>query len=124
MVISLIQTLLNEDSMELVRDEVPNILKRKGLNPEYKSIDTKDHARFDLIRSKFLEVSGEAANSIKSGNPEIVLSTMANLMEIMGVAANQYGLTMMEIKNERDKKRKLKGGHSNFYVLINPDKRF
>ena len=110
--------------MELIRDEIPNILKRKGLNPDYRSLDKKDHNRFDLIKNKFMIISGEAANSIKSGNPEEVLSCMANLMEIMGVAVNHYDLTMMDVKQERDKKRKLKGGHSNFYVLINPDKKF
>lgn len=103
---------------ELVRDNIPDILKRKGLNPEYRFIDEKDHNRFDFIRDKFVGVSGEAAKAIKSGNPEEVLTALANVMEMVGVAAKQYGVTFNQIKQERDKKRATKGGFDNFTVLI------
>jgi NTP pyrophosphatase (non-canonical NTP hydrolase) len=75
------------------------------MNPVYKCIDEKDHTRFDVIRDKFVGVTGEAAKAIKSGNPEEVLSALANVMEIVGVAASQYQLTMNDVKQERDKKR-------------------
>lgn len=106
--------------MQLIRDEVPAILRRQGLNPIYKAVHVHDHARYDLIRDKLLEVSGEAAIAIKSGNPEEVLSKLASLMEVMGTAASQYRLNLNDVKIERDRKRKVKGSYAQFYVLINP----
>lgn len=107
---------------ELVRDKVPEILKRKGMNPEYRIISEIDHNRFDFIRDKFVAVSGEAAKAIKGGNPEEVLSALANMMEIVGVASKQYNLSLNDIKLERDKKRRVKGGFDEFIVLVNPNK--
>lgn len=109
---------------QLVRDKIPEILKIKGLNPNYTLISEKDHNRYDYIRSKFLEYTGEAANSIKSGNPEEVLSALANVMEIVGVAAKQYEISLNQIKQERDKKRALKGGFDDFTVLIQPNTKY
>lgn len=107
--------------MQLVRDEVPAILRRQGLNPVYKAVHMHDHTRYDLIRDKLLEVSGEAALAIKSGNPEEVLGKLASLMEVMGVAAAQYRLNLNDVKTERDRKRRVKGSYAQFYALINPN---
>jgi predicted house-cleaning noncanonical NTP pyrophosphatase (MazG superfamily) len=108
--------------MELVRDGVPEILKIKGLNPVYRMLDANDHQRFDLIQSKFLEASGEAAKALKSGNAEDVLSMLANVMELVGVAAAQYKLNMNDVKQERDKKRRTKGGYDKFTVLVSANR--
>lgn len=102
---------------KLVRDEVPSILIRQGLNPSYRSLSFHDHNRYDYLRDKLLEVSGEAARAVKTGNPEHVLGSLGSLLEVMGVVASQYRLNLNDVRDERDRKRKVKGGYAKFYVL-------
>lgn len=108
--------------MELVRDLVPNLLKRKGLNPEYRIIQENDTSRFDIIRDKFVGVTGEAARAIKSGNPEDVVIALAAVMEIVGLAGKQYNISLNQIQEARNLRRKLKGGYEEFFVLITPNR--
>lgn len=107
---------------ELVRDKVPEILIRQGMNPEIIFLSPKDHQRFEAIRNKLALVSGEALKAFKSGNPEEVLSALANLMELVGVAGKEYGISMQQIRQERDKKRAIKGGFDKFTILLHPNK--
>jgi predicted house-cleaning noncanonical NTP pyrophosphatase (MazG superfamily) len=108
--------------MKLVRDKVPQMLILKGLNPEYRLLDVNDHNRFDIIKDKLAEVSGEAMLAIKSGNAEQALTALANLMDVTTLAAKQYDLTVSMLKQERDKKRATKGSFDNFTILINPNR--
>ena len=108
--------------MQLVRDKVPQMLIVKGLNPEYRLLDVNDHNRYDLIRDKLAEVSGEAMKAIKSGNAEEALMALANLMDVTTLAAKQYDITVSMLKQERDKKRATKGSFDNFTVLINANR--
>ena len=110
--------------MKLVRDKVPQMLVMKGLNPEYRLLAENDHTRYDMIRDKIAEVSGEAMLAIKSGNAETVLTALSNLMDVTTLAAKQYGLNVSMLKQERDKKRATKGSFDNFTVLISENKQF
>ena len=96
---------------KLVRDRIPEIIKRNGENPD--SRIAGEEAFLSLLQKKLLEESSEF--SMKPGAEEL-----SDVLEVVLALAGELGMTWEELEKAGGRKRAERGGFSGRVVLREP----
>lgn len=97
--------------MKLVRDRIPEIIKKAGESDHYNIDRCFDNT---VYREKLLEKIKEEAAELSS-RPS--LEEMADVMEVVLAIAKNFGYTKEDIEKYREKKLEEKGGFEAGYLL-------
>lgn len=104
-----------EDSLEffkIVRDKIPEIIKRKG---EIANIIKLDGEALMLALQKKLIEEAFEAHDAKSGTE--LIGELADLLEVIHALAKKLGVSLDEIESERQAKRERRGGFDKGILL-------
>jgi predicted house-cleaning noncanonical NTP pyrophosphatase (MazG superfamily) len=95
--------------MKLVRDRVPDIIRRSGREPEVRRI-SGDELK-DALKEKLVE---EARELKDSGD---VYGELADVLEVIDAIIKCYGLDRGKLEDARKKKLDRAGGFEECYLL-------
>ena len=95
--------------MKLVRDKIPEIIRRKGGTPKIQIADNKMY--WEFLKKKLLE---EVEEFLKEENVE----ELADILEVIHTICRFKNWDFEEVENFRAKKRKEKGGFERRIILI------
>ncbi len=90
---------------KLVRDKIPEILKRKNANPEIEILD--DSIYFEKLNEKLLEECNEV---IEASNKNSKIEEIADVLEVIMAMAKVLNVSFEYIENIRLKKLHNRGG--------------
>jgi predicted house-cleaning noncanonical NTP pyrophosphatase (MazG superfamily) len=96
-------------SEKLVRDRIPEIIKKNGDTAIIRVADN-DGEYLELLKRKLIEEAREFADGAK---PE----ELADVLEVMRALCELSGLTMGQIEQLADNKKAERGGFEQRYVL-------
>ena len=94
---------------KLVRDKIPEIIKKSGADAEIKILDNNEY--IDFLNEKLKEEVGEYLQS-KS------IEELADILEVMGAIVKAQGATWDELTTVRKKKKEKNGGFDKRYLLV------
>lgn len=101
---------------KLVRDNIPDILKEKGMTPYTKTL-TPDLATV-WLKAKLVEEADEAT---RANSREKMKEELADVFEAAHALAKSYGITSGEIEIARGAKLKTHGGFTNLTFVTHVD---
>jgi superfamily II DNA or RNA helicase/predicted house-cleaning noncanonical NTP pyrophosphatase (MazG superfamily)/HKD family nuclease len=93
---------------KLVRDRIPEIIRRHGKTPFTRRIGGKEAA--SAIGEKILEEAFELYSQFTRGNREEILKESADVLEIVLKALENHGLTLEDLLSQANSRRKERGG--------------
>jgi predicted house-cleaning noncanonical NTP pyrophosphatase (MazG superfamily) len=93
---------------KLVRDKIPEIIKKKGGNPITHIADEAEY--WEKLKEKLLE---EIAEFKEDESPE----EFADLLEVVYAIADYKGFNLEEIEKIREKKAEERGGFKDRIIL-------
>lgn len=93
---------------KLVRDKIPEIIKRAGKECDIKIVSKKE--KYEFLESKLQE---EVNEFLQDKN----LEELADVMEVLFGLADSLGYSEEELLKARDKKNEERGGFKNGIVL-------
>jgi predicted house-cleaning noncanonical NTP pyrophosphatase (MazG superfamily) len=96
---------------KLVRDEIPTIIRRAGGLARVRTL-SRDDAR-TLLARKLIEEAFEVWNCTK----EKMADELADVVEVVGALAEQYGITAASVEEIRLSKRESRGGFEKLIYL-------
>ncbi|MFI0373517.1 hypothetical protein ACH35V_37145 [Actinomadura sp. 1N219] len=96
---------------KLVRDRIPEIIRKDGRRPETRVAGPDEHAA--LLRAKLYEEAGEY---VASGDP----GELSDLLEVVHALAAVHGISPEELEEQRSAKAVIRGGFVNRIVLRLP----
>lgn len=96
-----------EQRGKLVRDRIPEIIKRNGEVPQVRTLASTAYKR--ALREKLLEEAAEVG-AAKTGTE--LLTELADVMEVLAALREVYGISHNEVEAVRRKRRKERGGFS------------
>ena len=99
---------VNKMSKKLVRDKIPDIIKKSGKKPVTRIANYDEYKK--ALREKFLE---EAKEFYESGEKEEI----ADLLEVIYSILKSEGLSLKEIEGIRKKKAKKRGSFDKKIIL-------
>lgn len=88
---------------KLVRDRIPEIIRRDGRVPVVETLDEDGYRR--ALLAKIAEEAGELAAA--DGD---VLDELADLLELVQAAAREFGLAPGAVQERAEAKRAARGG--------------
>lgn len=94
---------------KLVRDKIPEIIKRNGSQPVFRKLDDEEYYR--ELRNKLNEEVGEF---LSDNNAE----ELADIMEVVLALAAHLGHSAANLEKIRADKAKKRGGFDKRYYLI------
>ncbi|MBI2583664.1 MAG: nucleoside triphosphate pyrophosphohydrolase [Candidatus Aenigmarchaeota archaeon] len=94
--------------MKLVRDNVPDIMKEKGENAEFRQASEEEYKQ--LLKKKLVEEALEFQAESKT-------EELADVLEVLHALAEASGTVISEIEEIRKAKREERGGFSKRIVL-------
>lgn len=92
---------------KLVRDKIPEIIRREGRTPNVKELDVDGFK--DAIGRKLLEEAHEFFQSWRAGHAGEILKESADLLEVVLAALETQGLGWDDLLRERDRQRAQRG---------------
>lgn len=98
---------------KLVRDRIPEIIKKDGETPFVRKLSVKEF-KTEVLK-KVLE---EAKEFSEARNREELLKECADLQEILMVAMDAYKIDCRELNKVRNKRKKDRGGFAKRIFLI------
>ena len=94
---------------KMVRDKVPEIMKKEGCTGIItKTLDIDDYEK--ALALKLEEEAKEAAVEVRLSDREAVIEELADLKEVMLSISTYMEITEEEMEAYREKKKELKGG--------------
>lgn len=94
---------------KLVRDKIPEIIEASGKKAEIRIAGDAEYK--DLLGKKLLE---EVNEYLESNDPE----ELADIIEVVRALGKNYGITLEEILEMAEKKRRKRGGFDDKIVLL------
>lgn len=98
---------------KLVRDNMPEILRAQGGEPETRTLDEAEFKK--LIRLKLVTDAGEAR--VAATRDELI-KELADVLEIAEAIAAVEGIPMTEVTETKFKRRAVRGGFEKRIYLI------
>lgn len=96
---------------KLIRDRIPDLARIQGQELPVRSCRQGEMDLF--LRAKLVEEAEEAANS----GPRELLMELADLSEVITALLQEYGWSRADLEREQARKRHLRGGFTEGYVL-------
>ncbi|MDA4088064.1 phosphoribosyl-ATP pyrophosphohydrolase [Mycolicibacterium hassiacum] len=90
---------------KLVRDRIPDIIRRSGRTPRYRTLSTDEYRR--ALIDKLNEEVGELA---AAENQESILGEAADVVEVVAAIAAEYGADLGTVLDIASRKRTERGG--------------
>lgn len=90
---------------KLVRDRIPDIIRRSGRTPRYRTLSTDEYRR--ALIDKLNEEVGELA---AAENQESILGAAADVVEVVAAIAAEYGADLGTVLDIASRKRTERGG--------------
>ena len=102
---------------KLIRDKIPEIIKKSGWTPFIKTLDKK---RFPKeIKKKILE---EGKELMKAKNKKDIIDEIVDIQELLDILVFEIKTTKTEIKKQQKIKNKKRGGFKKRLFLIKQKK--
>lgn len=98
---------------KLVRDNVPEIMKAQGANPEVRILDDAEYKKF--LRLKLVEEAGET-NAAKTR--EDMVKELGDVWEVIEALMHNEGISPQEVQVLKQKRREERGGFLKRFFLI------
>ena len=96
---------------KLVRDNIPQAIKEKGEECEYRIMDEDEY--ITALRKKLLEEAQEAS----SATPDELLGELADVLQVIKDLGAMNGITFEQIENSRASKEERLGGFNDKIFL-------
>jgi predicted house-cleaning noncanonical NTP pyrophosphatase (MazG superfamily) len=93
---------------KLVRDKIPEIIKKEGRKPIFRVAEDKEFPV--LLQKKLVEEAGDLQNKLSADE-------LSDVLEVVLALAGSMGITWEELESAANKKRKEKGGFGEGFVL-------
>lgn len=103
---------------KLVRDGIPEIIKKKGEIPQTKILDKKEF--FKKIKKKILE---EANELVKAKGNKNILEEIADIQELIDVLTKEMNITWLRLRKLQVEKKEKRGGFEKRLFLIKTETR-
>ena len=98
---------------KLVRDKIPEIIKRDNCEPKTRTLDSKE-----FLVELFKKMSEEAQEFIEAKDDKnAVMKEITDIYEIIDTVIRLYGLNKEEIIALQEKRREERGGFKNMVFL-------
>jgi predicted house-cleaning noncanonical NTP pyrophosphatase (MazG superfamily) len=101
---------------KLVRDKIPDLIRKSGLIPEVRVLDTE--AYLTALHDKLPE---EAAELRSAPTPATALAEIAGVLEVLTTIAALHGASLQDIVDLAETTRAERGGFANRLWLENAD---
>lgn len=98
---------------KLVRDRIPEIIKAEGGEPEVRTLDSAEYAKY--VRLKLVEEAGEA-NAAKTR--EEMVKELSDVLEVMEALMRHEGIRPDEVTELKQKRREERGGFDKRIYLM------
>lgn len=98
---------------KLVRDNIPEIMKAQGLNPETRILDDVEYKKF--LRLKLVEEAGET-NAAKTH--EEIVKELGDVWEVIEAIMQNEGISPQDVQALKQKRREERGGFFKRIFLI------
>lgn len=98
---------------KLVRDNIPEIMKAQGNNPEVRILDGVEYKKF--LRLKLVEEAGET-NAAKTH--EDMVKELGDVWEVIEAIMKNEGVSSQEVQALKQKRREERGGFLKRIFLI------
>lgn len=98
---------------KLVRDNIPEIMKAQGSNPEVRVLDDAEYKKF--LRLKIVEEAGET-NAAKTR--EDMVKELGDVWEVAEAIMQNEGISLEEVQSLKQKRREERGGFLKRIFLI------
>ena len=102
---------------KLIRDRIPEIIKRAGERPYLRVLNKKEYLK--EIKKKVLE---EAKELIETKNKKEVLDEIVDIQELIDVLSLEIGFRKPQIKKQQRIKNRKRGGFKKRLFLIKTEK--
>ncbi|MEK7175596.1 MAG: nucleoside triphosphate pyrophosphohydrolase [Patescibacteria group bacterium] len=90
---------------KLIRDKIPEIIKKDKAIPKFSVLNAK---QFKIaLKEKLVE---EAKELLEAKTPEEILNELVDILEVLESIALNNNITMNQIKKQKEKKKKERGG--------------
>ncbi len=90
---------------KLVRDAVPDIIRRNNAVPKVSELD--DEAFLIALKEKVIEEAGEL---LEAKNSEGVLGELADILQLVESIATAHGISLADVEQKKMEKCKERGG--------------
>ena len=102
---------------KLIRDKIPEIIKKDGWNPIIKTLSKKQY--LTALKKKILE---EAEELIIAKKRKDVIDEIVDIQELLDHLVSEIKLTKLEIENQQKKKNEKRGRFKKRLFLIREEK--
>jgi predicted house-cleaning noncanonical NTP pyrophosphatase (MazG superfamily) len=99
---------------KLVRDNIPEIIRKSGREPEVKRIEGESLRK--ALKDKLVEEAAELRN-VDDPYGELV-----DVLEVIEALIEEYGLDRQRLEDARKEKLRRAGGFKKGYVLVEDEK--
>jgi predicted house-cleaning noncanonical NTP pyrophosphatase (MazG superfamily) len=103
---------MRKEYNKLVRDCIPAILNKNGLNYEIITLNESEYRQ--ALRQKLLEEAQEIAEA----NQQDLITELADLYEVIDAVMMTYGITRESVILEQMKRREERGGFEEKIMLL------
>ncbi len=99
------------DLPKLVRDKIPQIIKKSGSDCETKTLHSRDYRKY--LKNKLLE----EAEELNQADFENIKNELADVLEVVYTLAKEYSIPLKELERKRKNKKKKRGGFKKMILL-------
>jgi len=102
---------------KLIRDRIPEIIKKAGEAPQVRVLDEEEY--ISEIKKKILE---EAKELVEAKNKKEVINEIIDIQELIDSLIAEIGLSKLEVWELQRRKNKKRGGFKKRLFLIKTEK--
>lgn len=101
---------------QLVRDKVPDIIKKKNMTPVYKKLNEGEFKYYLKLKLK-----EEMEEMSQQENPSEIGKNLVDIVEVIDYLKKAYGISESQLKKLHDQKIKEKGNFDKKLFLVLTD---